>query len=144
MAIPEYGTRYWLMLGEHSLEFLLFCGVPRTDLGPKDMRQVLKMERDSMLRILPDAQVVRDEPITFQGFAGQEMEIEGTKGQRSLVRVFLAGKGRTKRLYELKVGGFDVQPRTGHAALFFDSFRLDSITSPAPTKGAKNTKIGPP
>jgi hypothetical protein len=131
--VRERGTRYWSRLMEEQCEFVLFCGTPRPGLGVEDIEKLLRIDRDNMLRIVPQGRVTRDESVSLYGCPGQEVEINGPNGMVCLVRGFLVGKGSTKRLYELRIGGFDLRPDAGDAARFFDSFRLEGDdSSPAP------------
>jgi hypothetical protein len=130
LEIPKHGTKHWLILKDENYEFAVFCGYPAKQLGPHDVRELLAVDRDIMLRNAPGSQVAREESISWKGFPGQEMEIHGPSGQVCLIRVYHASNGATQRLYKLLAGGFGLQAGAGAAARFFDSFRLEDMQPP--------------
>jgi hypothetical protein len=119
------GDRYWLIRKQERCEFLLVCGHPGENVGVDDIPKLLAIDRASLLRTFENSKVGRDEDTTFAGFPGREMEIDGTGGRVSVMRGFLTGTGRAKRVYELRVGGFGIRADDGDAAKFFNSFRLE-------------------
>jgi hypothetical protein len=136
------GTKHWLILKEEHYQFALFCGDPAPNLGPDDMHKLLEVDRAIELRTIPESRVIREENITFQGFPGHEVEIQGAGGLRCLIRVYLVGQGATKRLYKLLVGGPGIQAGSGVAAQFFDSFQLDALQPPPANKEPKKGGSG--
>jgi hypothetical protein len=129
LDIPA-GTKYWAILKDEHYEFALVCGKPALRLGDDDAQKLLAIDRDRVLRTVDASRVTREESISFNGFPGREVEIQGPRQMRCLIRVYLIDQGSTKRLYELLVGGFGLRPDSGVAARFFDSFHLDPEKPP--------------
>jgi hypothetical protein len=109
---------------EHC-EFALLCGDPANNLGEDAIAALLAPERGNAMRSYPEARVVREDKITWQGCPGQDIEIRGANGRVCLIRGILVTRGRKKQVYQLRTAGKDIRADAGDAAKFFGSFRLD-------------------
>jgi hypothetical protein len=134
------GTKYWLILKEEHYQFALFCGNPSPNLGAEDMGKLLQIDREIELRTIPGSRVTGDESISFAGFPGRQVEIQGSADWVCLIRVYLVRQGSTKRLYKLLVAGSGLQADSGIAARFFDSFQLDATKPPPAAKEQKEAR----
>jgi hypothetical protein len=88
--------------------------------------------REGMLRQTPGSRLVRERPISLEGFPGREYEvkIDGKTGCL-LARLYVVNR----RLYMLMVGGSPVTPTSADALKFLDSFKLigfEVAANPAP------------
>jgi len=109
-------------------------------LRPSLLEDVAKSSRDGaksrMDAIEPGSKVTSESAISLGNLPGREYQITPppTKRGTFITRLYLAKIGNTHRIFLLMAGGSIIQPNTGDAARFFDSFKIDNTATP-PTFG---------
>jgi hypothetical protein len=105
-------------------------------LRPSLLADVAKSSRDGakarMDAIEPGSKVTSESDISLGNLPGREYQITPppTKRGTFITRLYLAKIGNTHRIFLLMAGGSIIQPNTGDAARFFDSFKIDASATP--------------
>jgi len=100
----------------------------------------------------PGSKVTSETTISLGNLPGREYQIKPPPAKRGMfiTRLYLAKIGNTHRLFLVMAGGSYIQPNTGDAARFFDSFKIDASSAPptfdaaAPQAGAQPPAFNPP
>jgi hypothetical protein len=111
-----------------------FCDVPPQNVRPSLLRDVANSSRDGILAKMSGGKVISEAEISLGNMPGREYQIQPTTRGTFIGRVYLAKIGGTHRLYLLIAGGDTIQPGTGYAVRFFDSFQVTAPTT-APNLG---------
>src|SRR5579884_116253 len=109
-------------------------------LRPSLLQDVANSCRDAakahMDAVEPGSTVTSESAISLGNLPGREYQITTppTKRGTFITRLYLAKIDNTHRFFLLQAGGSIIQPNTGDAARFFDSFKIDNTATP-PTFG---------
>lgn len=105
-------------------------------LRPSLLEDVANSSRDGaksrMDGIKPGSKVTSESAISLGNLPGREYQIKPPPSDRGtfITRLYLAKIGNTHRIFLVMAGGSNIEPNSGDAARFFDSFKLDPSASP--------------
>lgn len=102
--------------------------------------------RAGALNSMSGGTVTSDSPITLGDIPGREFQLKPAANPGALIaRMYVAKVGNVHRAYLLMVGGDFIQPNTGDAAHFLDSFKITGgATSPDFAGAAAGGGLQPP
>lgn len=123
-------TQYTVLRKNGSEAFAVaFYDIPQNLLRPSLLEEMAKGSRDGAMNNMGGGKATNETPISLGNVPGREYQIKPVIGRGTLIgRIYLAKIGKIHRAYLLMVGGDSIQPNTGDAARFLESFQ---ITGPA-------------
>jgi hypothetical protein len=130
---------------ENAVFSVLIFDLPPPFHQPNILEALANSARNgSMAQIEPGSEVTNETPISLGNIPGREYQIKTPTRGMFIERIYLAKIGNTHRVYVVRTGGYYIQPNTGDAARFFDSFQLDAgATPPSFDGGAEKGKEKP-
>jgi hypothetical protein len=101
---------------------LLWYELSKGTLPPGILDQMNNNERDSVLR--SKGTIVSEKSIVLGPYQGREVQVRTPTQELIINRMYLAASGQGNRVYQLRISGANIQPDTGAAARFFNSFSI--------------------
>ncbi len=121
---------------ENAAFALAFFDVPPQALRPNILEDIANSSREGAQARMNGSTVSSQTSITLGNLPGREYQLKMPTRGTFITRIYLAKVGDTHRVYVVMAGGDNIQPNTGDAVRFFDSFKIDASALPPSFDGA--------